>query len=132
MEKITKTPKITLKLPWPEQALWINRRAGHSHWKEAPAKESALSDGCSATLEALNGEPKPDWTDKRLALTITAHKLNKAPYDLDNLSGALKHHLDGIAATLGINDSQFDHVTIVRGEPRKKDPCVIVEVYEWS
>lgn len=121
----TKNAKIAIVIGWPDKPLWINRRAGYSHWREYPAKEAALNEGCVATLQALGGEPKPDWQGERLALTITAHKGNKGTYDLDNLAGALKHHLDGIAATLGINDKQFDRLTVIRGKPEKVGRVVI-------
>lgn len=96
------------------------RWAGHSHWQSIDAKTAALNEGCAETLHALQGE-RVFWQGKRLAVTIEGHKANKSSYDLDNLTGALKSHLDGIAATLGINDNQIT-ITIIRGQPGEEDP----------
>jgi len=124
--------KIAIILSWPVKELWINRRAGHSHWQSIDAKTNALTEGCASVLQALQGAHKPDWQGHRLAVTITAHKANKAPFDLDNLTGALKSHLDGIATTLGVNDNQIDRVTVIRGEPDKRTPRVELTIEALS
>lgn len=127
-----RTPaKITIFIGWPETNLWINRRAGYSHWKEFDAKNRALNEGCAATLQALNGDPKPNWLGKRLSMTAVAHKPTRGNYDLDNFHSSLKHFLDGIAATLGIDDKQIYQVTIIKGETRKAGGVEItLEEYE--
>lgn len=122
-----KTEKLTILLNWPSKELWVNRNRGHNYHVVSDQKGEALHEGCMATLQALNGQPKPDWRGVRLALTIEAHKQNRAPFDLDNLTGALKAHIDGIAATLGVNDNQIDRITVIRGAP-DKDPYVMVTV----
>ena len=101
-------------LAWPDKALWVNRNRGKSWHTLSKAKEAALSEGCAATLQALEGGPKPDWKYLRLAVEISAHKADRASFDLDNLAGALKAHLDGICATLGVNDNQIDRLIITR------------------
>lgn len=105
---------MIIMLAWPDKALWVNRNRGKSWHTLSKAKEAALSEGCAATLQALGGQRKPDWQGARLQVEIVAHKGNKAPFDLDNLAGAMKAHLDGISATLGINDNQIDRLIITR------------------
>ena len=125
--------KLTIILGWPEKTLWINRRAGHSYRKEYDAKNRALNEGCAATLQALNGEPKPNWQGKQIVMTAIAHKAAKGKYDLDNFHGSLKHFLDGIAATLGINDSQIAEVRIIKGDVVKGGSVEItLEVEEYE
>ena len=128
MGTVKEGAKLVIFLSWPARQLWINRRAGHSHWQSIDAKTAALNEGCAETLHALQGE-RVFWQGKRLAVTIEGHKANKSSYDLDNLTGALKSHLDGIAATLGINDNQIDMITIIRGQPDKKNPHVTLEIH---
>ena len=110
---------LKIKISWPDEALWINRNRGRVWGAMKDAKEEALNEGCKATLQALDGEPKPDWKRERLAVEISAHKTNKAAYDLDNLAGALKAHIDGICAVLGVNDNQIDMLTVLRDVPAK-------------
>lgn len=114
-------------LAWPDKALWVNRNRGKSWHTLSKAKEAALSEGCAATLQALEGGPKPDWKHLRLAVEISAHKADRANFDLDNLAGALKSHLDGICATLGVNDNQIDCLVVLRDVPCKA-PFVAIEV----
>ena len=110
---------LKIKISWPDKTLWVNRNRGKSWHTLSKAKEAALSEGCGATLEALAGERKPDWSGERLAVEVTAHKSNKAPFDLDNLAGSLKSHIDGICAVLGVNDNQIDMLTVLRDVPAK-------------
>lgn len=118
---------MIIYVTWPDKELWVNRNRGKSWHGLVAAKEAALSEGCAATLKALEGEPKPNWKDERLIVEISAHKANKAPFDLDNLAGALKSHLDGICATLGVNDNQIDCLVVLRDVPCKA-PFVAIEI----
>jgi Holliday junction resolvase RusA-like endonuclease len=48
--------------------------------------------------------------------------------DLDNLHGAMKASLDGIAKALGVDDSRFVPVTLDRVLDKQKQGFVIVEI----
>jgi crossover junction endodeoxyribonuclease RusA len=66
-------------------------------------------------------------TDQNLALTITFVMPDKRLRDTDNCLAAAKAGLDGMADALGINDRQFQPVTIYR-EYGAKPGKMIVEV----
>ena len=119
--------KLLILLSWPVKELWVNRNRGKSWHVLSNAKDAALNEGCAATLQALEGEPIPNWKLLRLAVEISAHKADKAKFDLDNLAGALKSHLDGICATLGVNDNQIDCLVVLRDVPCKA-PFVAIEI----
>ncbi|MEZ2742657.1 hypothetical protein ACBP93_08500 [Paenalcaligenes hominis] len=65
---------------------------------------------------------------KRVPLTIVFFMPDRRRRDVDGMHGAIKHHLDGIAQALGVDDSIFRPVVIdVDLDPAKKG-FVLVEV----
>lgn len=65
--------------------------------------------------------------DKRLGASIVIHPRSKRQFDLDN---TLKAILDALMkAGLYDDDSQFDYIEIVRGEPIKGGAATI-DLYE--
>lgn len=60
-------------------------------------------------------------------LDITFHPPDGRRRDLDNMFGAIKYGIDGLALAMGVDDSVFSF-TIRRAEPRKPHGCVVVEV----
>lgn len=119
--------KMVILLSWPDKSLWVNRNRGKSWHVLTDAKEVAIDEAHKATLQALDGEPKPNWKRLRLAVEISAHKVDRGSFDLDNLAGALKHHIDSICATLGVNDNQIDCLVVLRDVPCKA-PFVAIEI----
>lgn len=117
---------LEIKLPWPNKALFPNARGGR-HWTVTqPHKVKARRDGLLATKAAL-GANKVELSEKE-PLHITFYMPNRTKRDVDGMHGAIKHHLDGIAKALGVDDSIFRPVTIdVDLDPSKKG-FVLVEV----
>ena len=118
--------KITL--PWPSAKLNPNRSKG-MHWASTSAlRKVARSDAFALAFKAMSIREfvRPPATGA-VALSITFVQPDRRARDRDNLLAALKPSLDGVADALGINDSQFDPITI-RREYGAKPGSVIVEV----
>lgn len=115
-------------LPWPDAKLNPNRSKG-MHWASTTAlrKSARTSAGflahqaMAADRGSLRGSPDT------LPLTITFVQPDRRARDRDNLLAALKPSLDGVADALGVNDSQFDPITI-RREYGPKPGSVVIEI----
>lgn len=89
-------------------------------------KQKARTAGLTLTKTAL-GTHKIDLSEKE-PLRITFYAPDRRRRDVDGMHGAIKHHLDGIAQALGVDDSIFRPVVIdVDLDPAKKG-FVLVEV----
>ncbi len=116
---------LTVELPWPDARLNPNQSKGR-HWAGASAlRKNARSDAFVLTRAAMKGPPT--WPEGEVALTVVFVQPDKRQRDRDNLLAACKPALDGLADALGINDSQFEPVTI-RRQFGAKPGCVIVTV----
>lgn len=117
-------------LPWPDAKLNPNRSKG-VHWASTSSlRKQAKNEAFWLTRGALLQNMlirKESWVDGEFSLSITFVQPDKRARDRDNLLAALKPSLDGVADALGINDSQFDPITI-RREYGSKPGSVIVEV----
>lgn len=97
---------IIIDLPWPPKELSPNARIDRR--KVAPIKKKHRADcylmARAATRERISGRhhitlmfyPPNDWRMR----------------DLDNLLASMKSGLDGVADALGINDREFDPLTV--------------------
>ena len=122
---------MLIELPWPDAKLNPNRSKG-AHWgSTVTLRKKARDDAMWVTKGAMAqkltraqvwrpGEPE-------CAVVITFVQPDKRRRDRDNLLSALKPALDGIADALGINDSQFEPMTL-RREYGSKPGCVRVEI----
>ena len=99
------TDAITIRLPWPDAALWQNVRV---HWRvksvatrqsRAWAAWECKAAGCSFLTFA--GRPRLAWS---------IHKPPKSRADMSNVQAALKAAIDGIQDALMIDDNRFIHV----------------------
>lgn len=117
--------RLTIILPWPDPMLFPNRRRG-SFRKFQPHIEAARNTGYYAAREALG--TNTITIAARAPLKITFAKPNRTRRDIDGMHGAIKHHLDGIAKALGVDDSAFRPVLIDDALDEKKQGFVIVEV----
>lgn len=117
---------LRIKLPWPHKSLFPNAKGGR-HWGSFQAqKEKARTAGLALTKAAL-GARKVELSERE-PLRITFYMPNRTRRDVDGMHGAIKHHLDGIAQALGVDDSIFRPVVIdVDLDPAKKG-FVLVEV----
>lgn len=101
-----------ITLPYPNMNLSPNKKHG-KHWTVTQsAKKSAFEQGfymakvCYASVKC-EIEPTP--------LKITFVQSDKRKRDLDNLLSASKAVIDGIAQGMGLNDSLFEPITLMRG-----------------
>ena len=117
---------LEVKLPWPHKALFPNAKGGR-HWGSFQAQKiKARNDGQVATRAAL-GTNKVALSGKE-PLRITFYAPDRRKRDVDGMHGAIKHHLDGMAKALGVDDSIFRPVVLdVELDPAKKG-FVLVEV----
>ena len=101
-------------LPWPPKELSPNARV---HWaKKAKAAKSYRN---GAVWVTPRDEPGRN-------VTITFNPPDNRRRDLDNMLASIKSGLDGIAAAIGVDDSQWS-LTIRKGEI-VKGGLVTVEV----
>lgn len=118
--------RLTIRLPWPGTSLMANRKNG-KHWLSShSAKVRAREAAFLATKEALGRNSLADADQMPVAITWVAP--NRIRRDLDGLLSAEKPRLDGIAAALGIDDSQFRPLILDRALDADKKGFVLVEI----
>lgn len=118
-------PAILITLPFPDRRLNPNCSKG-KHWGSTVALRKAARAGAAALTAAASTGQRFDPAVE-LALVITFVQPDRRARDRDNLLAACKPMLDGVADALGVNDSQFEPVTI-RREYGKKPGAVRVEI----
>lgn len=117
---------LEIKLPWPHKSLFPNAKGGR-HWSAFQVqKEKARAVGLMLTKTAL-GAHKIELSERE-PLRITFYMPNRIRRDVDGMHGAIKHHLDGMAKALGVDDSIFRPVTLDVDLDPAKQGYVIVEV----
>lgn len=92
--------RLTIVLPWPDSRLMPNHKNG-GHWAGTQdAKARARMDGAMSAKQAMgrNVLSLPD----QIPVKITFAAPDRIRRDLDNLHGAMKASLDGIAKALGL------------------------------
>lgn len=115
---------MRIELDFPPASLFPNRTKG-THWTVThKAKTGYRDNSVWLTKGQMNG-----WkhTDGNIAMTITFVMPDKRLRDTDNCLAAAKAGLDGMAEALGVNDRQFQPVTIYR-EYGMKPGKMIVEL----
>lgn len=119
---------MKIVLPWPNPKLNPNRSKG-MHWASTTAlRKTARTDAGYLARQAMSADRgSVGDAASTLALSITFVQPDKRARDRDNLLAALKPSLDGVADALGVNDSQFDPITI-RREYGPKPGSVLIEV----
>ena len=122
---------MIITLPWPDSRLNPNQSKG-MHWAAtASLRKSAKASGHFLTMKALRetGAVRAGFqkAPAPVPLTITFVQPDRRARDRDNLLAALKPALDGVANALGINDSEFEPITIKR-EYGGKPGSVRVEI----
>ena len=115
-------------LPFPDARLNPNRSNGN-HWAStAKLRKAARIEAFTITVNKVRKFELSFSKDSgSVPLKITFIQPDKRQRDRDNLLAAFKPHLDGIADGLGINDAQFEPVTICR-EYGNKPGGVKVEI----
>ena len=116
---------LEIVLPFPAAALSPNRKNGRAWQSSAASKSQARADARLATLEAINGKRPVIATPINVCIIFYCPDFRKR--DLDNLLAALKHSIDGIADTLGVDDSRFNEMRLVKSCD-KSNPRVTVSI----
>lgn len=113
---------MIVKLPFPDAALFPNRKNG-KHWSASqPAKVAAREYGYFAAKQAMAGF---SVADGQIPLSIVFAPPDARKRDLDNMLAAMKPALDGIAAALGVDDARFRPVTIDVGDVGKPGAVIL-------
>lgn len=113
-----------VRLPWPEPALWQNRRV---HWRvrakaTKAARMSAWGIACDEGL-FTSGIKSP-------RLVFSFYPPDRRKRDLQNMPATMKAAIDGIADALGVDDHGFKVAwPEAFGEPRPGG-LVVVEISE--
>jgi len=122
---MTKNVSVIVELPFPDRRLNPNSSKG-KHWAATVAlRKAARAD--AALLTKAAGAGGIFTPDQELGLVITFIQPDRRARDRDNLLAACKPMLDGVADALGVNDSQFEPMTI-RRQYGKKPGMVLIEI----
>lgn len=116
---------ITVHLPFPAPELNPNRCKG-KHWAATVAlRKSAREVAMLLTRQVSRGITFP--MGHEVSLKVVFIQPDRRHRDRDNLLAASKPSLDGVADALGINDAQFNPVTVCR-EYGAKPGSVRIEI----
>lgn len=91
-----------------------------AHWR---ASKAAKEEANWATRAAL-GRRKFEH-DGEIPIHIVGHPKTANEVDKQNLISGLKHHFDGIALALGVNDKHFAAPTVEWAEPVPRGKVVV-------
>ncbi|MGB1214858.1 MAG: hypothetical protein ACPG4X_15940 [Pikeienuella sp.] len=105
---------ITIILPWPPRALWPNSRVQHRYSGD---KRKAFKNAGFYAAKKAKADPAEH-------MAITFCPPDRRRRDLDNMLAAIKYGLDGIAAAVGQDDSEWS-LSLDRGEPIKGGAVLI-------
>ena len=93
------TDRVLVTLPWPERALWPNKRV---HWATlAKARRKARRDGYFLSLETGVKLPSPAH------LQFTFCPPSRRKFDTDNALSACKGYIDGMADASKCDDTDW-------------------------
>ena len=109
---------IRVELPFPNWDLSPNKASGRRWEGLTKAKDEAKQSAYVLTRKTVGPRDKP-LAAGDVPLCVTFHAPDKRRRDRDNCLAAAKHQLDGVALALGIDDAQFEPLTVRRGEPVK-------------
>jgi crossover junction endodeoxyribonuclease RusA len=111
-------------LSYPNKALSPNRANG-KHWGSTKKIKDIARQEAYTLTKALC---KKNIPNDKTPIEITYVQQDKRKRDLDNLLAASKASLDGVAMALGIDDKNFEPITLKRGFG--DEPLMIVEIKE--
>jgi crossover junction endodeoxyribonuclease RusA len=122
---MTRNVSVIVELPFPDRRLNPNSSKG-KHWGVTVAlRKTARAN--AALLTKAAGAGGLFSLKQELALVITFIQPDRRARDRDNLLAACKPMLDGVADALGVNDSQFEPMTI-RRQYGQKPGMVLIEI----
>lgn len=109
---------MTMEFPWPPRALSPNSRKRHIH---ATSERKGYKDAWWALTKKAHPWPISE------VLEITFCPPDGRKRDTDNMLASIKSGLDGMALALGVNDSQFTEIRLIRGAPQRPAGAVFVK-----
>lgn len=105
-------PYMLIKLPFPDMRLSPNRKNG-KHWSSTNTiKKAAFECAYYLTREAMASE---NYKSIPTYMEITFIAPDRRKRDLDNLLSSCKSQIDGICKALGVDDSIFEKIILIRG-----------------
>lgn len=109
-----------IRLPWPSEPLWQNRRV---HWsKRSKATKIARHYAAMAAREA----GVPYLPDAMLEFSFYPPPMSRP--DLQNMPATMKAYIDGIADAMKVDDRKFNCVWPSKFGERTKGGAVLVHV----
>lgn len=118
---------IAVTLPWPPSELRPNRERTR-HWRSNASAAAAYKAVCFVSLRAQGLVPLC-LDNTTVALTIRFCPPSRRKYDRDGSLSAFKAGMDALAHHLGMDDDDFEPITICRG-PVIKGGSVEVLIHE--
>ena len=120
--------KISVTLPFPCRELNPNFKRSHGWWTYQRKSKLAFQEGFTEArlqgVKKITGS-KPKMIDAILHITPPDNRRR----DDDNMEGACKHHRDGIAQALGVDDVTWRVMRVVH---KPEAPGKIVFELEFS
>lgn len=120
---MTDSREILLRLPWPPTKTSPNKKRS-GNWREKSEAAKKYKADCTKECWA-RAIRKLDYSRAHVELTFyppTAHA-----FDLDNVCARAKQGLDAVAEAIGIDDSRWDRLTLIRGE-KTAGGCILVHI----
>jgi crossover junction endodeoxyribonuclease RusA len=111
---------MMIELPWPSSELSQNARTHHA--VKARAVKKARNDAFWLT-KAVNDGSLKDAETLRVMINIFPPDYRKR--DLDNILAALKPSFDGISDALGIDDSKWQEMGILRCAAKRPGRVIV-------
>lgn len=119
--------RLTIKLPWPARELFPNQKARGNFRRHQDQREEARRIGFYQAKHALGRNVVT--LGARNAIRLTFVMPNRINRDCDGMHGAVKHHIDGIAKALGVDDKVFRPVIIDDALDSEKQGFVLVDIF---
>lgn len=117
---------LIIDLPWPPQATSANGSQGKFRAKAAAAK--SYKETCAWLIRAA--KVKPCGFAPVSVLVTFNPPVRVSRYDLDNTLGRAKQGLDALAEAIGVDDSQWQEMRLIRGR-KGGIGSITVQVVPW-
>jgi Holliday junction resolvase RusA-like endonuclease len=115
-ESVTDINEVRVELGWPPRNIAVNRSKGRAWQYSYRERKDYYKEGYFATLEVLGGNKFAKASAYRLIAYM--HPPDHRRRDLDNITAALKHALDGVCRALEIDDSEIVEACIYKSSPK--------------
>ena len=118
--------RLTITFSWPDKKLWPNDKNGKAWMSYQAEKVRARDEGYWSTKKALGANSIQ--LQSRTPTKVTFVFPDRRNRDIEGCIGAIKHHIDGIAKALGVDDRIFRPWTVDDALDAKGKGLVIVEI----